>query len=191
MARRTKTWCMAAAALVMVAPQFVLRDTEGTVHGLDEWSRAQAIVIFFTTIDCPLSNSYVPEMNRIRQTYSNRGVAFYAVQTDTTIAEAEVRRHARDFAFSFPVLIDPRQSLVQLAGATATPEVAVLSKSGKVLYLGRIDNRIEDFDKRRSVVTESDLRNALDAVLAGRPVPHARTPVVGCGINFLTQEKKP
>ncbi|HYR84799.1 MAG TPA: redoxin family protein [Terriglobia bacterium] len=191
MAHRTKTWCMAAAALVMAAPQFALRDTEGTVHRQEEWSKAQAIVIFFTTTDCPLSNGYVPEMNRIRKAYWDRGVAFYAVQTDTTIGESEVRRHARDFAFSFPVLLDPQQFLVQLAGATATPEVAVLSSSGKVLYLGRIDNRVEDFDKRRSVVTASDLRDALDAVLSGKPVPHARTPVVGCGINFVTQEKKP
>jgi peroxiredoxin len=181
---------MAVAALAMVAPQFALRDTEGTVHRQDEWSRAQAIVIFFTTTDCPLSNSYIPEMNRIQKNYSARGVAFYAVQTDTTIAEAEVRRHAREFAVSFPVLLDQQQILVRLAGATATPEVALLSSSGRVLYLGRIDNRIEDFDKRRSVVTESDLRDALDAVLARKPVPNPRTAVVGCGINFVTEEKK-
>lgn len=190
MVRRTKSWCIAVTAFVMAAPRFVLWDTEGTVHRQHEWSKATAIVIFFTTTDCPLSNGYVPEMNRIRKDYSERGVAFYAVQTDTTIAEAEVRRHARDFAFSFPVLLDPQQFLVRLAGATATPEAAVLSNSGKVLYLGRIDNRVEDFDKRRSVVTELDLRDALDAVLAGKPVPHATTPVVGCGINFVTEEKK-
>ena len=190
MARRTKSWCMVVTAIVMAVPQFALRDTDGTVHRQDDWSKATAIVIFFTTTDCPLSNGYVPEMNRVRKDYSGRGVAFYAVQTDTTIAEAEVRRHAREFGFSFPVLLDPQQFLVRLTGATATPEVAVLSRSGKVLYLGRIDNRVEDFDKRRSVVTESDLRDALDAVLAGKSVPHVTTPVVGCGINFVTQEKK-
>jgi peroxiredoxin len=139
MARRTKSWCMVVTAIVMAVPQFALRDTEGTVHLQDDWSKATAIVIFFTTTDCPLSNGYVPEMNRVRKDYSGRGVAFYAVQTDTTIAEAEVRRHAREFGFSFPVLLDPQQFLVRLTGATATPEVAVLSRSGKVLYLGRID----------------------------------------------------
>ena len=190
MERRTKSWCLVVTALVMAVPQFALRDTEGTVHRQGDWSKATAIVIFFTTTDCPLSNGYVPEMNRVRKDYSGRGVAFYAVQTDTTIAEAEVRRHAREFAFSFPVLLDPQQFLVRLTGATATPEVAVLSRSGKVLYLGRIDNRVEDFDKRRSVVTESDLRDALDALLARKPAPHPTTPVVGCGINFVTKEKK-
>jgi peroxiredoxin len=169
---------------------FSLRDTEGATHRQDEWLGKSAIVVFFTTTDCPLSNTSIPEMNRIRNDYEGRSVSFYAVQTDTTIPEAEVRRHAKEFAISFPVLLDDRQILVQLAGATATPEVAVLSSSGKVLYLGRIDNRVEDFDKRRSVVTQFDLRNALDAVLAGKPVLRQKTPVVGCGINFVTQEKK-
>jgi Redoxin len=149
------------------------------------------VVVFFTTTDCPISNSYVPEMNRIRGEYANRGVAFYAVQTDTTIPDAEVRKHAKEFGFTFPVLLDSKQTLVQLAGATATPEAAVLSGDGAVLYLGRIDNRVVDFDKRRPAATQSDLRNALDAVLAGKAVPVSRTDVIGCAINFVKPEKKP
>jgi len=170
-------------------PRFALRDTAGVVHHEDEWSKSRAVVIFFTTIDCPLSNSYVPEMNRIRTDYANRSVAFYAVQTDTTIAAAEVRKHANEFGFSFPVLLDAKQVLVRLTGATATPEAAVLSGDGQLLYLGRIDNRVVDFDKRRAAPTESDLRNAIDAVLAGRPVARPKTDVVGCGINLVNPEK--
>jgi peroxiredoxin len=180
----------ALAALGESTPQFALRDTDGVLHHQDEWAKAKAVVLFFSTTDCPLSNGYIPEMNRIREIYANRGVAFYAVQTDTTIAETEVRQHAKDFAISFPVLIDPRQTLIRHAGATATPEVAVLSSMGQVLYLGRIDNRIEDFDKRRTVVTEHNLQDALDAVLAAKSVPHSRTAAVGCAINFVNEERK-
>ena len=164
-------------------PRFALRDTAGFVHRQEEWSKNRAVVIFFTTTDCPLSNGYVPEMNRIRVEYAPLGVAFYAVQTDTTIPDVQVQHHAREFGFTFPVLLDPNQILVRLTGAEATPEVAVLSNAGKVLYLGRIDNRIVDFDKRRTAATESDLRNALDAVLAGKPVARQRTDVVGCAIT--------
>src|SRR5262245_15245117 len=92
--------------LMMVLPQFVLRDTTGAVHDQNEWRKGRAVVLFFTTIDCPLSNGYVPEMNRIRADYANRGIAFYAVQTDTTIPDAQVRKHAIEFGFSFPVLLD-------------------------------------------------------------------------------------
>ena len=130
-------------------------------------------------------------MNRIRAEFAGRGVAFYSVQTDTTIPDAEVRKHASEFGVTFPVLLDPQQMLVQLAGATATPEAAVLSNDGTVLYLGRIDNRVEDFDKRRPAATESDLKNALNAVLAGKPVPRPKTDVIGCGINLVNPEKKP
>src|SRR5438034_4093883 len=113
--------------LFAIILSFALRDTGGIVHHQDEWTRSRAVVVYFTTTDCPISNSYVPEMNRIRADYTSRGIAFYAVQTDTTIAAAEVRQHAKEFAFTFPVLFDPQQMLVRLSGATATPEAAVLS----------------------------------------------------------------
>jgi len=168
-------------------PQFTLQDTNGIVHRQSEWQDKSAIVIFFTTTDCPLSNGYIPEMNRIYKSYASRRVAFFAVQADTTIEPAAVQRHTKEFGFLFPVLLDPQQTLVKLTSATATPEVAVLSRSGDVLYLGRIDNRVEDFDQRRSVATQFDLRNAIDAVLSGRPVQPSRTKVVGCAINYVNE----
>jgi hypothetical protein len=130
-------------------------------------------------------------MNRIQKEYAARDIAFYAVEADTTIADGDVRKHALDFAVSFPMLIDKKQTLVRMTGATATPEVAVLSNKGNVLYLGRIDNRVEDFDKRRNVITEHDLKDALDAVLAGRSVRHAPANVVGCAINLVSEGRKP
>ena len=66
--------------------------------------------------------------------------------------------------------------------ATATPEAAVLDRDGKVVYLGRIDDAYYGFGKRRSSATSQDLRDALDAVLDGKPVPHPRTTVLGCEI---------
>lgn len=163
--------------------RFALRDTGGALHEPAEWTGAHAVVLFFITTDCPLSNGYAPEMNRIEQAYAPRGVRFYAVQGDTTVPDEEVRRHAREFAYRFPVLFDPRQILSQHSGATITPEAAVLSPAGEVLYLGRIDNRVEDFGKVRYQATEFDLRDALTAVLAGRPAPHPRTRAFGCSIS--------
>jgi len=166
--------------------QFALRDVDGVEHRQTEWAGKRAVVLYFKTVDCPLSNGYVPEMNRLRQEYGAKGIGFYAVEADTTLATADVRRHAKDFGFTFPVLIDRRQVLAHLSGAGVTPEVAVLSSTGKVLYLGRIDNRVEDFDKRRNIVTQHELRDALDAVLGGRSVPNPRTRAIGCAINYVT-----
>jgi peroxiredoxin len=170
-------------AFAVSRPQFALRDTRNAVHTPEEWNGKRAIVVFFTTTDCPLSNNDVPEMNRIRRDYQARGVAFYAVQADTTIADADVLQHTKDYQFSFPVLFDPHQILAKMTGATTIPEAAVLSSDGNILYLGRIDNRVEDFDKRRPEPTKFDLREALDAVLAGKPVEHPRTKAFGCAIN--------
>ncbi|HLJ16047.1 MAG TPA: thioredoxin family protein [Bryobacteraceae bacterium] len=164
-------------------PQFALTDTAGQVHTSAEWAAKQAVVLFFVTTDCPLSNTYVPEMNRIAHEYGPRGVAFYAVQGDATISASEVRRHAKEFGYTFPYLLDAQESLATFTGATTTPEVAVLSPHGEVRYLGRIDNLVEDFGKQRLRATEFDLRDALDAVLAGKVVPHPRTPAIGCAIT--------
>src|SRR5205814_9214511 len=112
--------------LLIALVSFALRDTAGVVHHEDEWRKSRAVVIFFTTTDCPVSNGYVPEMNRIRADYVSRGVAFYAAQADSSIPDAEVRKHANEFGITFPVLLDSKQVLVRLTGATAIPEAAVL-----------------------------------------------------------------
>jgi peroxiredoxin len=174
---------LAAAALAQPALEFTLRDTAGVAHTPREWSQARAVVLFFVTTDCPLANGYAPEMNRIEEAYAPRGVLFYAVQGDTTVPDAEVRQHAHDYGYRFPALLDPHQILAHHTGATVTPEAVVLSGAGAVLYLGRIDNRVEDFGKTRFAATEFDLRDALDAVLAGRPVAHPRTRALGCAIT--------
>jgi len=165
--------------------QFQLRDANGVEHRQTELAGKRAVVVFFSTIDCSLSNGYVPEMNRISKAYAARGVSVYGVETDTTLSAATVREHAREFEMAFPVLLDPHQYFVRLAGATTTPEVAVFSPAGALLYLGRVDNRVEDFGAARTVVTEHDLRDALDAVLSGKPVPQRVTKVVGCAITDL------
>jgi peroxiredoxin len=172
-----------ASASFAALPTLDLRDTHGAVHTNAEWSGAKAVLLFFVTTDCPVANGYVPEMNRIHDAYGPRGVRVYAVQSDTTIAEAAVAAYARDFRYGFPLLLDPRQKLVQLAGATITPQAAILTPDGRVLYLGRIDNRVVDFGKQRQQATEADLREALDAVLAGKPVAHPFTKSIGCAIN--------
>jgi len=183
--------CCKVALLALLAgfvawpaePEFRLRDTGDHVHTAAEWRGHRAILLFFVTTDCPIANSYVPEMNRIQQAYAPRGVLVYAVQADTTVPDPDVARYARDYRYAFPLLLDPRQVLIQLAGATITPQAAVFTADGQRLYLGRIDNRVEDFGRQRLEATTLDLREALDAILAGKPAPHPLTKSIGCAIT--------
>jgi peroxiredoxin len=176
------TLAIAAGPLAAGTLAFQLRDTRGALHTAAEWSAAKAVVLFFTTTDCPIANSYVAEMNRIHDAYAARGIAFFAVQTDLAIPEADVIQYARDFRYGYPLLLDREQVLVRYVGAAITPQVAILGGDGKLMYLGRIDDRVADFGKQRQKATVLDLRNSLDAVLAGRPVAHAATKSIGCAI---------
>lgn len=164
-------------------PRFQLRDTNGTLHTPAEWRGTKAILLFFVTTDCAVTNSYVPEMNRIEASYATRGVRSFSVQADTSVALNVSAEYARDYRYAFPLLLDPHQVLVKLTGATVTPQAVVLSPQGQVLYRGRIDNRVEDFGRQHPEATVRDLRNALEEVLAGKPVAVPYTESIGCAIT--------
>lgn len=168
---------------------FVLYDTAGAAHSDSEWSSAKAVVLFFITNDCPLSNGYVPEMNRIAAQYEPLGARVYAVLADTSVSRDEAFRHAREFDYRFPVLFDPDQILSRHVGATVTPEAAVLSGAGALFYLGRIDNSVERLGTRRLRPTVLDLRDALAAVMAGQPVAHPATKAIGCAISYPNRKE--
>ena len=174
--------CAAAWTAVAAPPQFHLRDTQGAIHTPAEWGNHKAILLFFVTIDCPVGNSYVPEMNRIHDAYAPQGVAVYAVQADSGVAEAAVVKYAKDYRYGFPLLLDPDQVLVRLAHATVTPQAAILYPDGNAAYLGRIDNRVVDFGKNRPQATQSDVRMILDHLLAGKSVTYTTTKSIGCAI---------
>jgi peroxiredoxin len=177
-------------ACALLAADFRLVDTHGAVHTPSEWRGHPAVVLFFVSTDCPVANSYVPEMNRIRDAYASRGVLFYAVQTDTSASDSVVARYAAEYRYGFPMLLDPHQVLVRLADARMVPQAAVFGAGSQRAYLGRIDNRVEDFGKQRYQATEADLREALDSVLAGKRPPHATTKSIGCAITRPSEETK-
>ena len=143
----------------------------------------KASVLFFITSDCPISNSYAPEIQRICSDYASKKVSCDLVYVDPDLKTADVKKHVADYGYSqAPAILDSAQKLVQAAGATITPEAAVISPSGQVLYLGRIDNVYAALGKRRPEATEKDLRKALDEILSGKPVSTPRTKAIGCYI---------
>src|SRR5262249_38688129 len=132
--------------------------------------------------DCPISNAYAPEIKRICANYAPKKVATFIVHADPDVSAAAAKKHARDYGLPGPVLLDPAHVLVRRTGVTRAPEVAVLAPDGKIAYRGRIDDWYVDYGKRRAEPAQRDLRNALDAILAGKPVPRATTPALGCDL---------
>ena len=169
----------------------VFTDVAGQPHRLPGRDECRALVLFFIAHDCPMSNGYAPEIARICQEFTPRGAAFRVVYAERDLAPADAVRHAREFAFPCPAILDRDLRLASRAGATMTPEAAVLSPDGAVLYLGRIDDLYADYGKKRAQPEHRDLREAIGAVLAGRAVPQARTPGLGCQIDFSPHSPSP
>jgi hypothetical protein len=142
-------------------------------------------VLVFTTTDCPISNRYAPEIQRLatRFTTDVRFVFVYPVPSDS---EAAIREHRQKFGGG-EWRRDPSHKLVKLTGVTVTPEVAVMTADQKILYRGRIDDRYIEFGKDRPQPTVRDLERALEAVVAGKPVPVAQTRAVGCILADLVK----
>ncbi len=164
------------------AARLVATDANGKQVLLLQDKTSKATVLLFVTNDCPITNAYAPEIKRIVDAYSPRKVAFYLVYADPELKAATVRQHVREYRLPCPALLDPTHTLVHFTQATVTPEAVILAPDGKRLYRGRIDNRYIDFGKARFAATTHDLREALDAVLQGRPAPHPITKAVGCFI---------
>ena len=142
----------------------------------------KATVFFFVMHECPVANGYAPEIIRITSEYAAKGVRCFVVYVESDLTPEKARQHARDYGYKSGALLDPRHRLVEAAGATISPEAVVFSPSGEVLYRGRIDDRVADFGKRRVEPTRRDLRLALDAIIAGKPVQARLAKAVGCYI---------
>lgn len=162
--------------------EFSIPDIDGRTHTSWEFEKAKAAVFFFVAPECPISNRYAPEIERIVADYAKQGFTFYGVHSDPEINREVARKHAQDYGYRFPVLLDPVQTLAEQFGVTLTPTVVVASPRGQVLYRGRIDNRYLDFGVFRNVGITSDLRNALDAIREARAVAVPITKSIGCAI---------
>jgi hypothetical protein len=141
---------------------------------------AKARIFVFVRTDCPVSNRYAPELKRLSGEFAPRGAVFSIVYADPAETSENIRRHMEQYGFPGAVIRDPAHSLVRRAKATITPEAAVFSAEGKLLYHGRIDNRYVELGKAMAAPTRRDLEDAIAAALDGRPQPEESAPAVGC-----------
>jgi AhpC/TSA family len=151
-------------------------------------AEARAIVLFFAASDCPISNRYIPEMQRLAKQYEPAGVRMWFVYPNPGDGAKAVRAHNLEFAITANTALDSRQKLVHLAGATVTPEVAILIPEGgslRLAYRGRIDDRYFALGTERPQAAHHDLEQAIRAVLAAKPVPPPGGPPIGCSIVAL------
>jgi peroxiredoxin len=160
--------------------EFELADTDGALHTKEEWAGHPAVVLFFIGTDCPVSNSYAPEMRRLARRYGPAGVLFCGISADPDETAASAAAHAREYGLTFPILLDPRERVARQAGVSVTPEAVVLLPDGQVAYQGRIDDRYTADGRHRPTASIHELERALEAVLRDESPPVVRTKAFGC-----------
>jgi thiol-disulfide isomerase/thioredoxin len=160
--------------------------------GVTAWA-AKTEVLFFVSTDCPISNSFAPEIQRICKDYAAKGVGCSLVYEDVQVDEAAVRKHLAEYGYNqIPAIIDADRHIADKNHATITPQAVVIDSADKIRYRGRINNFYAALGKPRQVITVNDVRDALDAVLAGKTVSHPETTAFGCYIvppDILKEQK--
>ena len=173
-------------ALGTEAPQFSLSDTDGQQHLLDGSESVDAYLVMFICNHCPFVKHVATELARVGNDYGSQNVAIYAINSNDAQshpgdnAEA-MKQEIANRGYTFPYLIDEDQTVAKSYRAACTPDFYVFSADRKLVYRGQLDGSRPSND---IAVTGSDLRTALDAVLAGSPLGEDQTPSIGCNIKW-------
>jgi hypothetical protein len=144
----------------------------------------KAQVQLFIRTDCPISNRYAPELERLYKKYSPFGIDFLLVYPESGLTPAAVKQHLHEYGYSIPAVLDPDHRYVARAKARVTPEAAVFVKD-RLVYLGRIDDSYVDLGKARAQPEHRDLDEELSAISAGKVPPFHQTTGIGCVIENL------
>lgn len=150
-------------------------------HGLADLKDAKLVVVVFACNHCPVVKTYERRLIRFVDDYRDKGVEFVAISVSRQASDQlpQMKNRASDSGFNFPYLIDPSQKIARSYGATHTPHVFVLDQQRRIAYMGKIDDHLDE-----SKVTERFLRDAVDALLAGKQPEVAETRQVGCDIEY-------
>ena len=141
-----------------------------------------ATVLVFLSAECPIANDYQAKLAQIQKELKAAKGEMFGVYVDPKMTDQQAKSHAKEFSATYQPWVDRGLKLVHKFGATVTPQVFVLDKSGKVRYSGRIDDTYPDIGVQRREAKHDDLRNAIKAVLAGKTPNPAKTQAVGCVI---------
>jgi peroxiredoxin len=168
------------------APDFKnLPGTDGKTYSLESFKNSPVLVISFTCNHCPYAQAYESRYIALAKEYQPKGVAFIAINSNDAEGYPEdsfekMKERARDKQMPYPYLRDESQQVARDYGAVCTPHLFVFNQERNLAYTGRIDDNWKDIN----AVKSHDLKNALDDLLAGRPVKTPQTNPLGCSIKW-------
>ena len=177
-ARSTEGDVPAPPAIGATLEDFTLPDANGKELSLGSLKGKNGSVLIFVATKCPVSNAYNERMEKLAQDYKARGINVIGINSNWEESGDAVKAHAAQNNLTFTVLKDPANKIADRLGATVTPEAYFLDANNRLLYRGRIDNA-----KDAAQVNASELRDAIEATLAGKPVAKTTATAFGCTIK--------
>lgn len=166
------------------AADLSLTAIDGTSHTPLVAKESRPALFFFVSPFCSTTKAFVKEMNQITADHAGK-VSVFFIECDPEVTRDVAIEHATLSEFKAPVLLDAGQQLTKQLQATITPECVLVDATGKVFYRGRINDLYLGPTKRQRAATTNDLRDALAALLAGKPAPQPQEPAQGCKIGGI------
>jgi peroxiredoxin len=168
------------------APDFRLPDTAGHVVSLADFKNSPALLVVFMCNHCPFVQHILPQFAQLARDYQARGVGMVGINSNDVETYPEdcpekMAELAKRSGLVFPYLYDESQEVAKAYGAACTPDLYLFDRNQRLVYRGQMDDSRPGNNRP---VTGADLRAALDAVLAGRPVSQDQRPSVGCNIKW-------
>ena len=179
------------------APNFSLHGVDGKAHKLSDYAKSKILAVVFQCNSCPASQLYEDRIEKLYRDYRDQGLSLVAINpnspsstrldeqsyTDVTESLSDMKARAEYRHMDYPYLYDgDTQSAAKSYGPVATPQIFIFDRDRKLRYEGRIDDNLQE-----SLVTAPNARNAIDALLAGQPVPVATTLAFGCPIKWMSR----
>ncbi len=162
-----------------------LRNIDGRELAIADVAGAKGTLVVFTCNHCPFANAWEDRIAALGKDYSEQGIGVIAINSNDPAAVPadgyeEMQARAKQKGFGFAYAVDATSGVARAFGATKTPEVFLFDAGGKLAYHGAVDDNSENAE----AVKAHYLKDALEAVLAGKPVALAETKALGCGIKF-------
>ncbi len=174
-------------ALGTPAPAFTLPDADGALHSLDDAKGRRATLVMFICNHCPFVIHVADEIARLGRDCAAQDVAVFAINSNDAKkypadGPAKMKQIAAERGYMFPYLIDADQGVAKAYQAACTPDFYLFDATGKLVYRGQLDGSRPGNDVP---VDGKDLRGAIDALLAGKPVSNRQVPSIGCNIKWI------
>lgn len=171
-----------------IATDFKLENIDRTFVSLSDFEEAKGFIIIFTCNTCPYAVAYEDRIEALNKKYASKGYPVVAIMPNNIEIKPgdsldAMKQRAKEKGFTFPYLIDREQTIFPQYGATKTPHVYILEKTNDanvVRYIGAIDDNYKDAD----AVDKKYVEDAVNALLANKPVPVSKTRAIGCSIKI-------